>query len=79
MVFLQGKIYIHAGCPVTGRLSTLHSFDVSSKIWTRLTPAPLPERGGTALALLPKFKGVEGGVILRFGGQCSHSVPSFEY
>lgn len=76
-VFSQGKIYVHAGCPISGRLSTLHSFDLSSKVWTALSSAPLPGRGGTALALLQKFKGVEGGVILRFGGQSPAFIPVF--
>ena len=67
----QGKLYIHAGCPESGRLSTLHSFDLSSNCWKSLTSAPDPARGGVGLAAvrLPD----QGAAILRFGGK---HIPS---
>jgi hypothetical protein len=43
-------IYLHAGCPETGRLSDLWSFNVDTKAWTELPPAPPPARGGTSIA-----------------------------
>lgn len=46
----QDKIYIHAGCPESGRLSDLWSFDLSEKKWTQLRSAPDPARGGTSIA-----------------------------
>lgn len=64
---LQGKLYIHAGCPESGRLSTLHSFDLSSNRWKSLASAPDPGRGGTGLAAVQMPD--QGGTILRFGGK----------
>ncbi|KAG8625440.1 hypothetical protein KVT40_007191 [Elsinoe batatas] len=46
----QSKLYLHAGCPASGRLKDLWSFDLSTKAWTRLPDAPGPERGGTSIA-----------------------------
>ena len=43
-------IYVHAGCPESGRLSDLWSFDVNTKSWKSLTAAPDPPRGGTSIA-----------------------------
>ncbi len=65
--FLQGKIYIHAGCPTAGRLSSLYSFDVTTRTWKILASAPEPGRGGTALAVatLPDA----GPVLVRYGGR----------
>jgi hypothetical protein len=36
------KIYIHPGCPETGRLSDLWSFQPSSRTWLQLADAPSP-------------------------------------
>lgn len=38
----RDTIYIHAGCPEKGRLSDLWAFNVSSRSWTELAPAPEP-------------------------------------
>jgi hypothetical protein len=46
----QDNIYIHAGCPASGRLSDLWAFSISSGSWTELPAAPLPPRGGTSIA-----------------------------
>lgn len=46
----QGKVFIHAGCPASGRLKDLWSFDIRSRVWTQLSDAPGPERGGTSLS-----------------------------
>lgn len=43
-------IYIHAGCPETGRLSDLWAFSVARREWTELAPAPGPARGGASIA-----------------------------
>jgi hypothetical protein len=64
---IQGKIYIHAGCPTSGRLATLHSFDIAHRKWSALAPAPGPGRGGTALAVV-SLPDEEHPVILRFAG-----------
>jgi len=55
------KIFIHAGCPVSGRLSDLWSFDTNKCMWNQLTSAPDPPRGGTSMAYL-------NGKIYRMGG-----------
>ncbi len=58
------QIYLHAGCPETGRLSDLWSFDVSARVWTQLADAPSPPRGGTSVAfadgLLYRMNGFDG-------------------
>lgn len=43
-------IYIHAGCPAQGRLADLWSFDISTREWKELAPAPGQPRGGTSIA-----------------------------
>ena len=57
-------IYLHAGCPESGRLSDLWSFRVSSRSWTQLASAPDPPRGGTSIAfsdgLLYRMNGFDG-------------------
>ncbi|KAI0715002.1 galactose oxidase [Earliella scabrosa] len=68
------RIYVHAGCPETGRLSTLHAFDVKGLRWKTLAPAPDPGRGGTAL-IATKVAG-EKDVLLRYGGFCGHELPA---
>ncbi|KAL2426626.1 hypothetical protein ABEF95_010896 [Exophiala dermatitidis] len=45
-------IFLHAGCPESGRLRDLWSFDVSERTWRELPSAPAPERGGTSMAYL---------------------------
>ena len=61
----QDNIYIHAGCPASGRLSTLHAFNVKDGAWKHLTSAPEPGRGGTSLAAIT----VAGNdLLLRYGG-----------
>lgn len=57
-------IYLHAGCPETGRCADLWSFDVGSKAWTRRADAPGPPRGGASIAfadgLLYRMHGFDG-------------------
>ncbi|KAF1924835.1 kelch domain-containing protein [Didymella exigua CBS 183.55] len=43
-------VYVHAGCPASGRLSDLWAFDVDRRSWTRLPDAPAPHRGGASMA-----------------------------
>lgn len=69
----QGKIYIHAGCPSSGRLSTLHAFDIASRTWLKLQPAPDPPRGGTAL-IVAHFDDGEA-VLIRYGGFSGYELP----
>jgi len=45
----QDTIFLHAGCPEKGRLRDLWAFNISSRTWQEMTPAPAPERGGTSI------------------------------
>ncbi|KAI0660617.1 galactose oxidase [Cubamyces menziesii] len=71
----EGKIYIHAGCPETGRLGTLHAFDVQTRAWEALAPAPEPGRGGTGL-VATAVAGSNRALLLRYGGFCGHELPT---
>ncbi|KAJ9259423.1 hypothetical protein DTO207G8_986 [Paecilomyces variotii] len=42
-------IFLHAGCPEKGRLSDLWAFNIFTRQWRELAPAPKPERGGTSI------------------------------
>lgn len=46
------KIYVHSGCPEAGRLADLWVFDIPTKAWSELPPAPPPARGGASIAYL---------------------------
>lgn len=58
------KIFIHAGCPESGRLADLWSFQPSSGTWAQLAQAPGPSRGGASIAfydgLLYRMNGFDG-------------------
>lgn len=58
----DGKFYIHAGCPASGRLGDLWAFDVAARRWEKLKDAPGDPRGGTSIAVFEKRE------IWRFGG-----------
>lgn len=62
----QDTLYVHAGCPDSGRLNTLHGFDLTKKLWKTLAPAPEPGRGGTVL-VATTISG-DKDVLLRYGG-----------
>ena len=61
----QNAVYVHAGCPASGRIGELHSFDIATKSWKQLATAPEPGRGGTVLAAA-KLKNND--VLLRYAG-----------
>lgn len=44
-------IYLHGGCPAKGRVSDLWSFDLSTRTWTELPPAPRSGRGESSIAI----------------------------
>lgn len=54
-------IYVHGGCPAKGRLSDLWSFNISTRSWTKLPPAPGAGRGGSSIAM-------SGGLLYRMNG-----------
>ncbi|KAI0652409.1 galactose oxidase [Trametes meyenii] len=68
------KFYVHAGCPTSGRLGSLHAFDVRAGVWEVLAEAPEPGRGGASLvaAALPGAKNI----LLRYGGFSGYELPS---
>lgn len=72
----SGTLFIHAGCPASGRLRDFWSFDVQSRSWTQLPEAPGPQRGGTSLCFAA-------GKVWRMGGfdgkeEIGGSVDSFD-
>ncbi|CAD6949891.1 unnamed protein product [Tilletia laevis] len=71
-----GKLYIHAGCPQSGRLSTLHALDLKTFRWHSLASAPGPERGGTVIAAIPSpfTDSTEDLVLARWGGFCGDEL-----
>jgi hypothetical protein len=56
-----GTLFIHAGCPNSGRANDIWGFDIRSKTWKEFPSAPGKPRGGTSLA-------VSKNRIFRFGG-----------
>jgi len=46
----HSTIYVHAGCPETGRLSDLWAFNIANQTWKQLADGPLPQWGGTSIA-----------------------------
>ena len=45
----HGTIFVHGGCPTTGRLGDLWAFDVASRTWSQYPDPPSPARGGSSL------------------------------
>ena len=79
----HGTIFIHGGCPASGRLADLWSFDVAASSWSKYPDAPGPPRGGPTLTLaqsrLYRFGGFDGKSEL--GGQIDYleiSLPTFD-
>ncbi|KAH0356642.1 galactose oxidase, partial [Aureobasidium melanogenum] len=54
-------LYVHAGCPASGRLSDLWAFNVNERKWRQLTSAPGAPRGGTSITF-------SNGKLYRMGG-----------
>lgn len=57
----DANVYIHSGCPETGRLCDLWRFNIAEKAWTELAAAPEPARGGASIAF-------SGGKLYRVNG-----------
>lgn len=53
--------FVHAGCPTSGRTNDFWAFDVNSRTWKELPPAPGNPRGGTSLTVSKQR-------IFRYGG-----------
>ncbi|KAK6532586.1 hypothetical protein TWF281_006769 [Arthrobotrys megalospora] len=45
----DGLIYIHAGCPESGRLSDFWSYNPQENVWIKLVDAPGVSRGGSSI------------------------------
>lgn len=56
-----GTLFIHAGCPTSGRTNDLWGFDVRNRTWKEFPVGPGKPRGGTALAVSKQR-------IYRYGG-----------
>lgn len=56
-----GTFFVHAGCPTSGRTNDFWAFDVNSRTWKELPPAPGNPRGGTSLTVSKQR-------IFRYGG-----------
>ncbi|CCM03792.1 uncharacterized protein FIBRA_05940 [Fibroporia radiculosa] len=69
-----GRIYVHAGCPTSGRLGTLHAFNIDQCRWQSLATAPDPARGGTSLVAASLEASAP--ILLRFGGFSGYELPS---
>ncbi|KAF9729133.1 hypothetical protein PMIN06_000039 [Paraphaeosphaeria minitans] len=46
----RDTLFVHAGCPASGRLADLWMFDVAARVWTQGADAPGPQRGGASIA-----------------------------
>ncbi|KAF8436627.1 hypothetical protein L210DRAFT_1059974 [Boletus edulis BED1] len=71
---VRGKLYIHAGCPASGRLATLHAYDLATHTWYKIADAPARPRGGTAISAVSLTPDSEL-VLIRFGGFASFQLP----
>ena len=59
-----GTIFIHGGCPASGRVADVWAFDVLARMWSPYPDAPGPGRGGPSLTFaqdrLYRFGGFDG-------------------
>lgn len=64
-------LFVHAGCPATGRLSDLYRLSLASPkpVWTKLADAPGPGRGGTVLGVIPALSS-----FVRWGGFAGYEL-----
>jgi len=60
----HGTMFIHGGCPASGRAADIWAFDIASRVWSQYPDAPGPPRGGPSLTLtrerLYRFGGFDG-------------------
>ena len=65
---VHGTVFIHGGCPTSGRIADVWAFDIVACLWSRLPDAPGPARGGPSLAFtqnrLYRFGGFNGEIEL---------------
>lgn len=52
-------VYLHSGCPESGRLADLWGWDFYARLWRQLSSAPGAERGGSSAACFEySYKGL---------------------
>ena len=60
----HGTIFVHGGCPASGRVADVWAFDIASRIWSQYADAPGPARGGPSLCVtksrLYRYGGFDG-------------------
>ena len=61
---IYGTIFVHGGCPASGRVADVWAFDLAVRLWSRLPDAPGSARGGPNLTFaqnrLYRFGGFDG-------------------
>ena len=57
----HGTLFIHGGCPASGRVADIWAFDIAARTWSRYPDIPGPARGGPSLCLAKEK-------LYRFGG-----------
>lgn len=76
----HGTLFIHGGCPSSGRVADVWGFDIASRVWTQYTDAPGPARGGPCLTFaqdrLYRYGGFDGKQELGGPLQALHFVVS---
>lgn len=70
----HGTLFIHGGCPASGRLADVWSFDIAARTWSQYPDAPGPPRGGPCLTFaknkLYRYGGFDG--KNQIGGQLDY-------
>lgn len=60
----HGTIFIHGGCPASGRVADVWAFDIASRTWSQFPDPPGPARGGPCFTLtrnrLYRYGGFDG-------------------
>ena len=61
---VHGTIFVHGGCPASGRVADVWAFDTQARTWSQYPDAPGPARGGPSLTFtqnrLYRFGGFDG-------------------
>ncbi len=61
---IYGTLFIHGGCPASGRVADVWAFDTMARMWSPLPDAPGPARGGPSLTFaqnrLYRYGGFDG-------------------
>ncbi|PWN39460.1 hypothetical protein IE81DRAFT_24529 [Ceraceosorus guamensis] len=66
------RLFVHAGCPASGRLASLESIELGNLSWSTMPSAPEPGRGGTVLTAIEGPTGAK--QLIRWGGFCGYEL-----